>query len=159
MDKNTVSTLIKFNYWANERILAACQRITTDEFTRAVTPDPGWGSLRGILVHTMDVEYGWRTTLQSLDDIIMQEDDFRNVAAVEARWQIEKAAWFDYLDTLGDESLQESYDEDGHIVWQTIMHVVAHSIQHRSEAAFILTSYGHSPGELDFGIFLQQNAA
>jgi uncharacterized damage-inducible protein DinB len=38
------------------------------------------------------------------------------------------------------------------------MHVIMHGIQHRSEAAFILTGYGHSPGELDFGVFMQENS-
>ena len=42
-------------------------------------------------------------------------------------------------------------------IWQTILHVVAHGIQHRSEAAAILTGYGHSPGEMDFDLFLNEN--
>ena len=157
MNKNDISTLIRFNFWANERILAACEHLSSDEFTRNVTPDPGWGSLRGILVHTLDTEYGWRTSLQDLEDIIMDESDFADVAALKARWAVEKAAWLAYVDTLTDESLQHSYGDEGQIVWQIIMHVVAHSIQHRSEAAFILTGYGHSPGELDFAIFLREN--
>ncbi|MEM7128448.1 MAG: DinB family protein [Chloroflexota bacterium] len=159
MNINSISTLIRFNYWANERILTTCEDISLDQFTRAVTPDPGWGSLRGILVHMLDTEYGWRTSLQAMEDIILDESDFPDVAALRARWEMEKAAWFGYVDSLTDESLNRSYgDENRFIVWQTIMHVAAHSIQHRSEAAFILTGYGHSPGELDFGIFLSETA-
>jgi uncharacterized damage-inducible protein DinB len=55
MNKSDVITLIQFNFWANERILVACGDISAEHFTCEVTPDPGWGSLRGILVHTITI--------------------------------------------------------------------------------------------------------
>lgn len=61
MPKSDLSTLIRFNFWANDRILAACKPLPADEFVRQHKPDPGWGSLRGILVHILDAEYGWRS--------------------------------------------------------------------------------------------------
>ncbi len=162
MNKNDISTLIQFNYWANGRILQTCQNLTTEQFTQSLEPNPGWGSLRGILVHTLDTEYGWRTVLQAIEDIIMNEADFPNVASVEKRWQEEQAAWVQFVDSLSDDQLNQGYGvepESGPKVWQTIMHVVTHSIQHRAEAAYILTGYGHSPGELDFAVFMKDRAA
>jgi uncharacterized damage-inducible protein DinB len=161
MKKSDISTLVHFNFWANGRILAACERISTDEFTRQHTPDPGWDSLRGILVHTLDAEFGWRTVLQAQDgDVILQAGDFANVAALKLHWNRERAAWFDYVSRLSEDSIHLRYGNDPHIglkVWQTIVHVVTHGIHHRSEAAAILTGYGQSPGELDFDRFLQEN--
>lgn len=155
-----IVTLVHFNFWANDRILAACSCISTDEFTRPITPDPGWSSLRGILVHTLDAEYGWRSVLQGLaSDEILKADDFANVVALEARWGSECTAWFDFAAGLSDESLNLGYGDNPQYspkVGQTILHVVTHGIQHRSEAAVILTSYGHSPGELDFDLFLNE---
>lgn len=159
MNKRDIETLVHFNFWANGRILAACERITTDQFTQAPTLDPGWGSLRGVLVHTLDTELGWRTALQGIEDTILEAANFPTVAALKGHWLGEEAAWFDYISRLDDEQLAQSYGEDaqnGRTVWQVIMHVIAHGIQHRSEAAVILTEYGRSPGELDFGQFLQQ---
>lgn len=161
MNKSDLATFIHFNFWANERILGACEQISTDEFTRPVTPDPGWGSLRGILVHTLDTEYGWRSVLQALDaGDILEESEFADVAALKPRWGMERAAWFDYAARLNDENINLGYGHDpqpGPKVWQTIYHVVTHGIQHRSEAAAILTGYGASPGELDFDLFLKEN--
>jgi uncharacterized damage-inducible protein DinB len=161
MNKNDISTLIRFNFWANGRLLAVCEHLAPDEFSREVTPDPGWGSLRGVLVHILDTEYGWRSILQAQEtNTILEAADFANVAALKARWDSERAAWFDYATSLNDESINQGYGEDapnGPKVWQTIMHVISHGIQHRGEAAFILTGYGYSPGELDFDIFLQEN--
>ncbi len=162
MNKSEIAILIKFNFWANDRILSTCDRIFTNEFTRLLTPDPGWGSLRGILVHILDTEYGWRSVLQALDEEgIMAEGDFADVSALKTRWKEEQTAWIGFLDTLNDEDINLGYGDDplnGPMVWQTIMHVVTHGIQHRSEAAAILTGFGHSPGELDFDLFLKEES-
>ncbi|MBI1298872.1 hypothetical protein GC175_28405 [bacterium] len=160
MDKAALSSLIAFNFWANNRILATCERISADDFVRTVTPNPGWRSLREILVHVLDTEYGWRSVLQSQDaTTILDAADFADVAALTAHWQTEQAAWFAYDARLRQEDLDAPYDvnaENGLTVWQRIAHVVMHGIQHRSEAAAILTGYGQSPGELDFDVFLQE---
>jgi len=42
------------------------------------------------------------------------------------------------------------------LLWHCLFHVVNHGMQHRSEAAAILTGYGASPGELDFTAFLNE---
>ncbi len=165
MNKSDIVTLVHFNFWANARILSACERISAGDFTRQQIPDPGWGSLRGILVHTLDTEYGWRCVLQAqAAQEILEADDFDDAAALKSRWEAERAAWMDYLDQLSDERLNRMYGDqhpagllNGPMVWQTILHVVAHGIQHRSEAAAILTGCGQPPGELDFDLFLQEN--
>jgi uncharacterized damage-inducible protein DinB len=161
MNKNDISTLIRFNFWANDRLLAASEHLTPAEFRREVTPDPGWGSLRGVLVHTLDTEYGWRSILQAQEtNTILEASDFAEVAALKACWDGERSAWLGYVTRLSDERLTQGYGRDsqhGPKVWQTIMHVVIHGTQHRGEAAFILTGYGHSPGELDFDLYLQEN--
>lgn len=160
MNKAEISELIQFNFWANDRVLAACERISADAFTREQAPDPGWGSLRGILVHTLDTEYGWRCVLQGLDeDRILEAGDFADAAALKNHWEIERAAWSDFVVKLSDESINLGYGDHpstGLKVWQVILHVVTHGIQHRSEAATILTGYGQSPGELDFDLFLKE---
>jgi uncharacterized damage-inducible protein DinB len=73
---------------------------------------------------------------------------------------MERAAWHDYETQLSTDTLNAGYgDNPDHSpkVWQTILHVINHGTQHRSEAAAILTSYGQSPGELDFYLFLKEN--
>ena len=161
MNKHDISTLIHFNFWANGRLLTACEQLTQELLLREMTPDPGWGSLLGILVHILDAEYGWRSVLQAEEaNTILEVSDFANVAALKASWDSERAAWFNFVSSLSDDLVSQTHGQEGknrpHI-WQTIVHVVTHGIQHRGEAAFILTGYGHSPGELDFDVFLQEN--
>ena len=163
MNKKELKTLIGFNFWANERILKACERLPFEELRQPLTPDPGWGNLLGILVHILDSEFGWRSVLQSQSaEEILDADDFDGMEALRSRWELERTAWLEFVGSLNEESLDQragSDLQDGMNVWQTILHVVTHGIQHRSDAAAILTAYGHSPGELDFDVFLYENPA
>ena len=160
MNKQDIETLVQFNFWANSRIIKACEGLTNEAFVRDVEPNPGWKSLRDILVHTLDTEFGWRMLLQGENaDQILQPADFPDLPRLKRQWLIEETAWTDYLAGLSNGDLSQRYGEDSASrlnVWQTIMHVVGHGIQHRSEAAFILTGYGCSPGELDFDLFLAE---
>jgi uncharacterized damage-inducible protein DinB len=161
MDKNSLSLLAAYNGWANERILSACERVSNEEFLRPVTPDPGWGSLRGILAHALDAEYGWRCLLQGQDaSEILDEAAFADLAALKARWEIERAEWNHFMAGLDPQQLNAGYGDEPSSspkAWQAILHVINHATHHRSEAAAILTAYGQSPGELDLDVFLDEN--
>ena len=101
MNPDDMTTLVRFNFWANDRLIRACDRISWDELKRPITPDPGWGSLLGVLVHILDTEFGWRGVLQARDDDkILEESDFSDMAGLKARWEIEKAAWLDFVGGL-----------------------------------------------------------
>ena len=42
-------------------------------------------------------------------------------------------------------------------LWLSLAHVINHSTQHRSEAAEALTMIGRSPGDLDLGLYADEN--
>lgn len=78
----------------------------------------------------------------------------------------EEQAMRAYINGLTDEDMNShikyTTDEGIHrdrILWHCLYHLVNHGTQHRSEAAAMLTSYGASPGELDFTLFLNENSA
>lgn len=153
-----ITQLIRYNFWADERILDACAQLPDEAFTRRLTPDPGWGSLRGILVHALDAEVGWRAVLQGQSDgFILEEDNFPDPGSLRESWAAERDAWLAYAAGLTDEQLNRdtgAVHDQGMLARQVIVHVVNHGTQHRAEAAAILTGYGLSPGELDFDVYL-----
>lgn len=163
MNIQDILLLYEYNYWANKRILQESANVTQEQFN-APASFP-YGGLRGTLLHILDTEWGWRALFQSIDaasDLI--EAEFPTLAAFEVRWQEEEAAMHSYIKSLSNEDMEGHlrYTTDNgmkrdRILWHCLLHVVNHGTQHRSEAAALLTDYGHSPGDLDFTVFLNEN--
>jgi uncharacterized damage-inducible protein DinB len=158
MHKSDIVTLVSYTFWADMRVLTACKKLSPEDFSRLASPDPGWHSLRGTLVHALDTAYGWRMALQELEDTgVIAESDFVNASSLKKRWEGERQAWIKYVTNLTDDELNAvwwSQGESKRTRWQTIMHVVNDLTHHRSEAAAMLTGYGQSPGELDFDQYI-----
>lgn len=155
MTIDDIKLLFEYNYWANKRILAKAEAVTTEQLTEANTSS--WGSLFKTLIHTMDTEFGWRILLQDGGSTpLITDEDLPTLDDLKTRWDKEEAAMWQYLNSLSDEDLQKSYsaDNDKLILWRYLVHVVNHGTQHRSEAAAMLTDFGHSPDEIDFSEFL-----
>lgn len=160
-----VRDLMAYNDWANQRILAMAEKVTPAQFT--APSNTSFGSLQATLVHLLDSEWTWRWLVQGQGlPTTLEPDAFPNVAALRARWQEETDAWRAYVDGLSDDDVTGviRYVTDTgitreRVLWHALFHVVNHGMQHRSEAAVLLTEYGHSPGDIDFTIFLNERAA
>ena len=150
-----------YNEWANSRILKAAENVSVAQLT---TPNElGWGSLLGALVHILDAEFGWFNFLFDRGpDEILNVEAFADVAALSRRWRQQNAVTRQCLDSLknGDLSRVHSSERNGKtynwVLWQVLVHVVNHGTQHRAECAALLTGFGHSPGDMDFTLFLRQ---
>ena len=162
MNKGNIELLFQYNDWANERILDTAEKMSHEQLS--AQNDFGWGSLRGALVHLMDAEYAWRTSCSRTGEL------YRGAAAqktspmsplIRARWQrkngrflgLPKCSLSD-ADLLGTISYEAEGKTRHRVLWHCLAHVVNHGTQHRAECAALLTGFGHSPGNLDFIVFL-----
>ncbi|MGH7303492.1 MAG: DinB family protein [Candidatus Rokuibacteriota bacterium] len=157
--------LYDYNRWCNARILDAAAGLTADQFL-----GPGrfpHGGVRGTLVHTLFAEWAWRMRWQGTpprDPTPLRPDEFPTLAALHARWKAEDALLKDFVDGLTDQRLtsmlEYSSTEGGRhtrVLWETMVHLVNHGTQHRAEAAAMLTDLGHSPGDIDLIVYLNEN--
>jgi uncharacterized damage-inducible protein DinB len=143
--------MFDYNSWANRRILDRAEAVTSEQWSEPSTHS--YSSLHATLVHLLDTEYGWRLLLQSgVFSADVKPEDFPTVAALRARWAEEEAAWRVYLGSLRDFDLRGvvRYEVEGgiirqRVIWHCLYHVVNHGMQHRSEAAELLTRYGSRP--------------
>lgn len=161
MNVQDILTIFDYNEWANKRILASSAKVSQEEFDApAAFP---YGSLHANLLHILSAEWGWRMFLQHEEDTPdLDIADFPTLAMLQERWEKEEQAMRAYLMSLQDDDLATHryytvQDElCDRLVWHCLLHVVNHGTQHRSEAAALLTQYGHSPGDLDFVVFIHQ---
>ena len=160
-----IRDIYEYNYWANHRILTIAEKVTQGQF---VAPSShSFSSLQGTLVHLLDAEWHWRLLLQK-GEVWVESDlepvNFPTVDSLERRWAEEEQAMWAYIDSLTDTDLAGiiRYEVDGgrivreRLLWHCLYHVVNHGMQHRSEAANLLTIYGQSPGDIDFTMFLNE---
>ncbi len=163
MNLQDIRDLYDYNYWANQRLLDTSEKVTLEQFT--APSSHSFGSLQGTLLHNLDAEFNWRLLLQGQGVFLteLKASDFPTIAAIQQRWLEEEQAMWVYLDGLTDQDLtgMVRYEGDGgvlreRLLWHCLFHVVNHGMQHRSVADALLTSYGQSPGDIDFTLFLNE---
>jgi uncharacterized damage-inducible protein DinB len=157
MTAEEVRTLYEYNCWANQQVLAAAARIGEAAF--AAGREVPHGSLRGILVHALAVEWLWRQRCLkgTSPPQYIPGESFHQVESVRVAWVEEARTMRRYLASIGDAQLQEPVcyatrrgENCDHLLWQLLVHLVNHGTQHRAEAGSCLGGLGHGPGDLDF---------
>lgn len=166
MQADDIRLLFDYSYWANARVLKTAANLSYEQF---IAPGAaGQGGVRDTLVHILGAEYIWRQRCQ--EEIsptrLPGEEDFPDLASLVVIWREEEAKMRDYLALLDDEALigiKRYANTKGvafeNVLWQILAHVVNHGTQHRSEIAVLLTTYGRSPGDLDFIVYLREVAS
>jgi uncharacterized damage-inducible protein DinB len=152
----------EYNHWANGRILDQAEKVTEEQWSAKA--DPEGRSLGELLYHILATERVWR--LLSAHGLIQEgeipePEELADVVALRDFSDSEA----EFMDILLEDWSDDSFTEqvmvtrwDGRtyplVRWTMLHHLLMHSMQHRSEAAGLLTKYGHSPGNIDFLFFL-----
>lgn len=163
MNAAELQNLYDYNYWANERLLAHATRLSGRELGQAIGDGPA--TIFSTLVHVLSAEWIWRMRVAERvsPTVLLAADAVPDLEALHRRWRQEEEAMRAFLATLDSERLDEvvayettSGTRQQNVLWQSLVHLVNHGTQHRSEIAVALTMLGHSPGDLDFILFLRQ---
>lgn len=163
MNKDQITLLYDYNYWANARVLQAATKVGREQFIAPARLSQG--SLRGALAHTLGTEVVWRLRFQEGVSLsaLPAEADFPTLEALKARWADEERKMRGFLASLTDNALAAKLTYKNtkgvpfqNVLWHVLLHVVNHGTQFRGEAAVALTEYGQSPGNLDLLAFVRE---
>jgi uncharacterized damage-inducible protein DinB len=161
-EKEHFQTLFGYNDQANRRMLDAASKVSVEDYF--AENEYGRGSLHSLLFHILRTEYGWRTVLLTGagPNPHLGPENFPDLPSLAARWPEEAQAMRDYLTGLDDAMLAAEiavtdWRANVHHMkrWFIMQHLILHGMQHRSEAAVLLTRDGQSPGNIDF-IYYQE---
>lgn len=159
--KEKIQTLFDYNRHANRIILKQAENLTEGQLNAAAKNINR--SLYDLLFHMMRTEWVWRTMAQTgrRPEQMPEIENFTKLSTIRGFWEEEEQIMQDYLLGVTDAELEEEVElvrpggeKNRFPRWGMLMHLLMHSMQHRSEAAGILTGYGHSPGDLDLIYFL-----
>ncbi|HNB34883.1 MAG TPA: DinB family protein [Anaerolineales bacterium] len=162
MNKHEIQILYKYNQWANAKIINAASNLTREQFP--LGDEYPHGGLRGTLTHIIFAEWIWRKRWEGESPTIRLEPEyFPTFEALKLRWANEETQLMRFVAEVDDQRLNvpfQYFSTEGvkyeNILWESMVHVVNHGTQHRSEAAAMLTKLGHSPGDIDMILFLRK---
>lgn len=159
LSKTMFLTMFEFNYVTNKRLLTAATVLTPEQWSTPL--DAGQRGLHETLFHLLTVEEEWlylcRNNLSRFR--YRRIEDYPDAASLHDFSDQDYRVTCDYLAGVDDDLLISTvtgimpppeYEIRTFPIWQILTHVLYHSAQHRSEAALMLTRFGHSPGFVDF---------
>ncbi len=155
MNKQDILFLYRYNQWSTKKILDAASNVTPEQYLAPA--DFPHGGLRGTLVHALFAEWIWRNRWEGTSPKYrLKPEDFPTIESLRTRWAEEEQLLMTFVEKLAEEKLQTTFSyvstegkPNTRILWQAMAHVVNHGTQHKTEAAAILTGFGHSPGDID----------
>lgn len=164
MLKDFLLDLYDFTCWGRDLMLETASRLTPEQYAEE-TRFP-IKSVKETLVHTLSAEAAYlaRCAGQAFEPIKLE--DYPDVDSLRARWEAEESAMRAYLANASEEELQGSVTYKvstgeeftrGRVV--LLKQLFFHSMQHRAELAQMLTEFGHSPGNIDYTLYVMQKQA
>lgn len=162
MKLDEIKLLYAYNYWASAKILLAGVSLKDDQFLEPTSHT--YKTIRGTLSHVLAAESIWRMRVDEgvSPDSLLDETQFDSFMDVMACFGEEESKMRGFLARLTEEQLNGTVTykdtaggEHTQMLWEILVHVVMHGMQHRAEAAAILTDFGHSPGDIDFIVYLR----
>jgi len=162
MTSDEVRTLYRYSAWATARIFQAASAL--DAAQLAAPSGASFSSVHDTLVHIMAAQWIWLSRWQGTSPTsLLEARVFPDLASLRARWDQIEADTRRFVATLTDADLArvvEYRNTRGELwaypLWQQVVHQVNHATYHRGEVAAALTQLGHSPGDLDLLIYIDE---
>jgi uncharacterized damage-inducible protein DinB len=146
-------TLLDYHYWARDRLLAALEPLTPEQFNRDL--GNSFKSIRETVVHTYAAEWAWHSRWQGQSPAaLMTSDAFPDVAAIRSTWADHEKKMRAFLEGLGEDGLSRvieyqllSGQSGSSPFWQMLQHVVNHASYHRGQVTTMLRQLGAQPAK------------
>jgi uncharacterized damage-inducible protein DinB len=151
MNLQDLRTLLDFHYWARDRILAAAEALTPEQYTRDL--GSSFRSVRDTLVHLLSAEWNWYQRWQGTSPTSMlNPESYPDLPALRSAWADQEAKMRTYLDSLGEDGIARVMEYkmlDGRpgasVFSQMLQHVVNHGTYHRGQVTTMLRQLGARP--------------
>lgn len=143
--------LVNYHYWARDRVLAAVEPLTPDQFTRDL--GSSFRSVRDTLSHVQGAEWIWLSRFQGTSPASgLPHERFRDLAAVRAAWAETEAGLRAFVDGLGEAEIERvieywllSGQPGASRTWHLVQHLVNHASYHRGQVTTMLRQLGAAP--------------
>jgi len=158
-DPEQARRLIAYNQWADERVLAAIERVSVEELERP--REAYFGSIADNLWHTLGAQRRWLARWKGEPLPPLERPA---IASWSAAYAASHAALRQFVAPLSAADLERAVKYTLRVgatgerpLGPLIIHLVNHGTHHRAETGLLLDRIGRSPGDLDYVLFLAQS--
>ena len=159
MNRDGLMALYVYNAYANHLVLDGMEQLAEDEFTRE--PCPSHGSIRRLLLHTLECEAWFLALCQGRQIGDLDLPTLADICHCWSNLECEQQAFIGGLteNDLAREVTVELRQNPRHLlVWQLLVQAFVHSTHHRAELGILLGQMGHGLPTLDIIIhFIRQS--
>jgi uncharacterized damage-inducible protein DinB len=157
MNKQDALRLFDYNFWADRKLWDFVLALSEEQFRHP--SDYSIGSVHQQVVHMMDAEAVWLARVKgAAPEIFHDVAVFPTRESIRTRWDQVEANWRAYLDSLPDGDLQGVAEyisrTDGKQyrtpLWESLMQIINHSTDHRSQILSLIHHLGGKTGPHDF---------
>jgi uncharacterized damage-inducible protein DinB len=151
MTRSELALLVDYNYWARDRVLAAVEPLTPEEFTRDL--GNSFRSVRDTLVHIYFAEWVWYSRWQGRSPTSpLPADMFPDLVSVRTAWVDHEKLMRAFLESLEEDGVRRVIEyrllngqPGASPFWQMLQHVVNHGTYHRGQVTTMLRQLGAAP--------------
>jgi uncharacterized damage-inducible protein DinB len=144
-------TLLDYHYWARDRVLAAVEPLTQEQFTRDL--GSSFRSIRDTLAHLYFAEWAWYSRWQGTSPTAqLPMDMFPDLPAIRTLWKEHEPKMRTFLETLGENGINRVFEykllsgtPGASVFWHMLQHVVNHGSYHRGQVTTMLRQLGMAP--------------
>ncbi len=156
LSPETFQSLYEYNYWARDRQLGACAKISAEQFVQPL--GGSFGSVRDTLVHLAGGEWIWCERWNGRSPRTFPTgSDLPSLDSIQQYWHSVEANVRRFVGAVTEERLREplSYINRAgepwtYPLWQTMFHLVNHGTYHRGQVTTLLRQLGAQAVSLDY---------
>jgi len=153
MTLQDLQTLVDYHYWARDRLLAALEPLTAEQYARDL--GNSFRSIRETVTHIYAAEWAWYQRWKGESPTaLLPADRFPDLAALRAEWSEQERKLRAYVNGLGDGGVSRiveykllSGQAGASPVSQMVQHVVNHASYHRGQITTMLRQIGAEPAK------------
>jgi len=162
MTLQDIKMLTAYSSWATNRILEAVEALPAEDPMRDLKSSHR--SIHGTLTHLVGAEKMWLSRMSATPDKAMiRPEQVPAIADVRATWEKTGFALAQFLGSLSDKKLQESFsfltpagEQYSYRFSEAVQHVVNHSTFHRGQVVAMMRQMGHTPPDTGLIRFLRE---
>lgn len=146
------ASMIRYTAWADERLLAAAEGLDDEQYQQICMP----------LAHMLGTQRWWYSRWTGG---AWAEPELATLERAKQDYAGSHDTLLAYVSALTDEEWARAgqwwleWGFEGRMpLGESITQLFCHGVQHRSELAVLLSEWGHSPGDLDYLIFLRDTS-